>query len=445
MRRARCADRAGRAGRSACAGPGLRPVGRGRTPVRTTVRRADQVSPRRSPDRPAHRRDHDGTVSPTQTPAAAAPACRSDSPHRRQSRADLLAGLHGKDVIVAFVESYGRVAVQDSTMAPGVDATLDAGTQALAAGRIPRPQRLPHLTDVRRHQLAGALDPAVRTVDRQPAALRPAAVASDRLTLSRGVQAGRAGARSADVAVERQGLAGGQRRSTTTTRSTTAATSATAGPKFSYADMPDQYILSAFQRMELAGPGPAAGDGRDRPGVQPLRRGRRCRAWSTGTTSATARSSTACPSRVNRRTSSGGPRADVQAAYGQSIQYSLNTLISFVQTYGDQNLVLVMLGDHQPATVGQRTNAHPRRADLDHRARPRGAEPDLRVGLAGRVCDPTHRRRSGRWTPSATGSSPPTAGSGPPVTIRTAGRPVRSARPPTRGGTACGPSRRRTR
>ena len=35
--------------------------------------------------------------------------------------------------------------------------------------------------------------------------------------------------------------------------------------------------------------------------------------------------------------------------YGRSVQYSLNTLISFVQTYHDKNLVLVVLGDHQPA------------------------------------------------------------------------------------------------
>ena len=41
----------------------------------------------------------------------------------------------------------------------------------------------------------------------------------------------------------------------------------------------------------------------------------------------------------------------VRAAYGQSIQYSLTALISFVQTFHDNNLVLVLLGDHQPATI----------------------------------------------------------------------------------------------
>ena len=34
----------------------------------------------------------------------------------------------------------------------------------------------------------------------------------------------------------------------------------------------------------------------------------------------------------------------MKAAYGRSIEYSLNTLISFVQHYGNKNLVLVVAG-----------------------------------------------------------------------------------------------------
>jgi hypothetical protein len=40
-----------------------------------------------------------------------------------------------------------------------------------------------------------------------------------------------------------------------------------------------------------------------------------------------------------------------KAAYGQSIQYSMTTLISFVQTFGDDDLVVIAVGDHQPASV----------------------------------------------------------------------------------------------
>ena len=42
---------------------------------------------------------------------------------------------------------------------------------------------------------------------------------------------------------------------------------------------------------------------------------------------------------------------DVQAAYGQSIEYSLTALISWLQTVHDKNLVVVALGDHEPATI----------------------------------------------------------------------------------------------
>ena len=41
----------------------------------------------------------------------------------------------------------------------------------------------------------------------------------------------------------------------------------------------------------------------------------------------------------------------VRAAYGQSIAYTMNALVSFVQHYGDDNLVLVVLGDHQPSKI----------------------------------------------------------------------------------------------
>src|SRR3712207_7582209 len=42
---------------------------------------------------------------------------------------------------------------------------------------------------------------------------------------------------------------------------------------------------------------------------------------------------------------------DERAAYARSIEYSLSTVLSFVRRYGDDDLVLVVLGDHQPATT----------------------------------------------------------------------------------------------
>ena len=44
-------------------------------------------------------------------------------------------------------------------------------------------------------------------------------------------------------------------------------------------------------------------------------------------------------------------RSDVPAAYRTSIAYSLTSVLSFVERQGDDDLVLVLLGDHQPSTI----------------------------------------------------------------------------------------------
>jgi hypothetical protein len=41
----------------------------------------------------------------------------------------------------------------------------------------------------------------------------------------------------------------------------------------------------------------------------------------------------------------------VRAGYRDAVAYSLNSLISWVKTYGNNNLVMVFLGDHQPAPI----------------------------------------------------------------------------------------------
>ena len=50
-----------------------------------------------------------------------------DSPDQQ-----MLTGLRGKDVLLVFVESYGRVAVQGSAFSPRIAALLDGGTNRLA-------------------------------------------------------------------------------------------------------------------------------------------------------------------------------------------------------------------------------------------------------------------------------------------------------------------------
>ena len=75
----------------------------------------------------------------------------------------------------------------------------------------------------------------------------------------------------------------------------------------------------------------------------------------------------------------------VRAAYATSIAYSLDALTSFVAGSGDDDLVLVVLGDHQPASIVSGARRRARRPGLDHRPRPGRAGPDLVLGLAARA------------------------------------------------------------
>ena len=122
------------------------------------------------------------------------------------------------------------------------------------------------------------------------------------------------------------------------------------GPRFGYATMPDQYVLDAFRRYELAP--------QNRPRVMaeidlvsshtPWTPLPRMIPWSEiGDGSVFNGMSGDGPSRDMLWRD---PRA-VQAAYGRSIEYSLSALISFVEQLDDPNLVLIILGDHQPATI----------------------------------------------------------------------------------------------
>ena len=159
--------------------------------------------------------------------------------------------------------------------------------------------------------------------------------------------------------------------------------------------MPDQYIFSALQRLELG-----------KPHKQPL-------FAEVDTVSshmpwnripAESRWNQVGNGSIYNRTPeihetgafwSNPPR--VQAAYGKSIVYSLNTLTSFVQHYGKKNLVMIVLGDHQPLPMSA-ASIQPRRTDLDHRPRP---EVLKRIGGWGWGRRPAARPNAPVWPMSA--------------------------------------------
>ena len=121
------------------------------------------------------------------------------------------------------------------------------------------------------------------------------------------------------------------------------------GPKFGYAPMPDQYTLEDFRRRELA---PA-----DRPPVMaeidlisshhpwtPLPHMVPWDQVGDGSVYDGMPEQGESSKEVFR-----DPEA-VKRVYGESVEYSWQALTSFLTTYNDPNLVLVVLGDHQPHT-----------------------------------------------------------------------------------------------
>ena len=260
---------------------------------------------------------------------------------------DLLTGLRGKDVIVAFVESYGRVAVQGSAFSPQVDAVLDAGTSRLrAAGFSSKSAFLTSPTFGGISWLAHSTLQSGLWIDNQQR--YNDLVASDRFTLSDAFK--RAGWRTVDDVPSNtkdwpQGTSFYHYDKIYDARNV-----GYAGPKFSYASMPDQYTLSAFQRLELAKPNraPVMAEIDLVSSHTPWAPLPHMIDWSKvgdGSVFDSMPAQGQSPDVVWRDPN------QVRAAYGQSIEYSLNTLISFVQTYHDKNLVLIVLGDHQPATI----------------------------------------------------------------------------------------------
>jgi phosphatidylglycerophosphate synthase len=251
----------------------------------------------------------------------------------------LLTGLRGKDVLVVFVESYGKVAVQGTSFSPAVDATLASGTRQLraagfssASGWLTSPtfggtSWLAHST-----LQAGAWVDNVGRYDQL--------MNSDRFTLSQAFK--RAGWRVVDdiPSDDRPWRDGSTFYGYDKVYNRLNV--GYHGPTYAYASMPDQYTYLAMQRLELA---------RHRQPVfaeidtvsshEPWTRVPQLISWSEVGDGSIFK--TLPPDTRGAGNASQG--------YGDSIVYSLQALFSYIENYGSKNLVLVVLGDHQPAHV----------------------------------------------------------------------------------------------
>lgn len=267
-------------------------------------------------------------------------------PFRDAPRADLLAGLRGKDVVIAFVESYGRVAIENPVVARQVAPVLADGDRRLAAaGFGVRTGYLTSSTSGGGSWLAHSTLESGVWVDNQRR--YNAFVGSDRLTLSGAF--GEAGWRTVDVLPGNdrdwpEGAVYGY------DQIYDERNIGYQGPRFTFSSIPDQYTLAAFQRLERASPHPPLMAQVDLLSSHaPWNPVPRLVGWDAigdGSVYGTTSGAGDLPDSVFER-----DHDRVLTDYGRAVAYSLDSLVSYVQTYGDDNLVLVLLGDHQPAPI----------------------------------------------------------------------------------------------
>ena len=278
---------------------------------------------------------------------AAATALSAATAATAPSAPRLLGGLQGKDVLLVFVEAYGRVALEGTAVAPAVTAVLDQATAGLrAAGISSRSAYLTSPVFGGGSWLAHATLQSGLWIDDE--ARYDHLLGSGRLTLTAAFR--QAGWRTVlsipsspspwpegqafyrfDVMYGTEDLGYD-------------------GPAFSFAQVPDQFTLHALHVQELAGaprrPVMAEVDlvSSHAPWA-PLPRLVPWQDLGDGEVFEPMPDQGRTPAQVLRSAER------TAAAYGESIAYSLTSLVSYLSTFPDRDRVVVMLGDHQPTAA----------------------------------------------------------------------------------------------
>jgi hypothetical protein len=259
--------------------------------------------------------------------------------------ANLLTALRGKDVVLTYVESYGRSALENPQFGPAITPVLDEGTMRLgAAGFGARSAFLTSSVIGGGSWMAHAtLQSGVRVANQHSF---EKLVASDRLTLTSAFR--RAGWETTAVQPSSLGPwpAG---RFYGYERTYDSANLGNRSGIFDLFQTPDQYTLAAFERAERgrADRGPLMAEIPLVSSHWPWAEIPRLLDWDdVGDGSVFDRPGAGQSDPVEAVEADPDRMRD---GYRRSIEYSLSTLISYVETYGDDDLVLVFLGDHQPA------------------------------------------------------------------------------------------------
>jgi len=264
----------------------------------------------------------------------------------------LLTALRGKDVMIGFVESYGRSAVENPEFNTTVLNQLKADQGKLdSAGFAARSGFLTSPTFGGGSWLAHSTLLSGLWIDNQQR--YRSLVNSDRLTLTRSFK--QAGFRTVGVEPgvtyawpEGQFYGYDQVWDSHTLDYH--------GPTLSWSTMPDQFVMKQFQKLEYGKTprGPLLAEVTLTSSHTPWAPLPKTLDWDQ-----IGDGSVYGPI-IDAAESAGSVWKDnhrVREAYATSIAYSVDTLISYVQKYGDDNLVMILLGDHQPASIVVGQNA----------------------------------------------------------------------------------------
>jgi hypothetical protein len=257
----------------------------------------------------------------------------------------LLTGLRGKDVMVFFVESYGRSAIEDPALNPGTTQVLAEGSETLKkAGYTTRSGFLHSPTAGGGSWLAHSTLLSGLWIDKQNRYRN--LTSSNRLTLTSAFKKAGFDTMSVMPGATRawpEGNFYGYDK-VYDSRNT-----GYQGPAFSWAPQPDQYTLSWFEKN-------VHGPAHDPMFVEmPL--------VSSHTPWAPLPQfidwNDVGDGSVYKQIQQEGKKVGsiwkdpvkLRHEYSRSIQYTLTTVVSWLELYGDENTVMVFLGDHQPSSL----------------------------------------------------------------------------------------------
>jgi hypothetical protein len=257
-----------------------------------------------------------------------------------------LTALKNHDVIISFVESYGRDALENPRFNGEVLRVLaNSGDRLARAGFGSRSGWLTSSTAGGGSWLAHATFLSGLWIDNEQR--YRSLVSTDRLTLTKAFK--NAGHRT--VGVE-PGItfAWPEGEFYGYDQIYDSHTLGYNGPAFSWSTMPDQYVMSAFQKLEYAKAkrGPLLAEITLTSSHTPWAPVPTMLDWDKIGDGSVYGPMVAAAEPTQ---SVWKDNARIKTEYARSVAYSIDSLLSYLEKYADDDTVLVFLGDHQPAPV----------------------------------------------------------------------------------------------